>query len=360
MGALEDKISSLLETSQSVFKDCILENGAIVAADTDKPFFSKNVDNYRYVWARDASFIMYASLLLGNDVRENFAYWLLDRAEGFEKRGLLNRRFATHGMAAFRSGHQYQPDQAGALLWIMTTSPTLSSDTVKNVIYSTANRLCDTWEENHFNLETHDVWEMFSTSSRPKDSFIYALVMCGFGLQQAYKAYGDEAWLKTSQQMKSVIENSGQTYYGRLSGNKDDIVDGSLLGAFWPCDLLENNTKLSKTLEEIGSQLMTEDGILRFIGDVYSGKVERMQFEEKAAGSWPLLTCWYAIALNKFGRADEARSLFEQLTQRLPDKYIPEQLLDGKARSVSPLGWSHAMYIIAAHHLGYLPTETAK
>jgi len=48
------QIRELLITSKKVIKDCALPNGAIVAANSTKPYFPKEAKYYRFVWPRDA------------------------------------------------------------------------------------------------------------------------------------------------------------------------------------------------------------------------------------------------------------------------------------------------------------------
>ena len=99
--------------------------------------------------------------------------------------------------------------------------------------------------------------------------------------------------------------------------------------------------------------LASPQGIYRFKGDVYDGVVKAGFDCNGGAGTWPVLDCWAVLALYKLGEEKHARLLFDKLTERLPEEFIPEQMLPDGRRGVSPLGWSHAMYVITAHHLGY-------
>jgi GH15 family glucan-1,4-alpha-glucosidase len=57
----DKKIQKIISTSLEVIKDCALENGAIVAANTDEPYTPREGSDYRYVWIRDASYICVAA-----------------------------------------------------------------------------------------------------------------------------------------------------------------------------------------------------------------------------------------------------------------------------------------------------------
>jgi GH15 family glucan-1,4-alpha-glucosidase len=54
------------------------------------------------------------------------------------------------------------------------------------------------------------------------------------------------------------------------------------------------------------------------------------------------------------GDSENAREFFNQPLERI-DKYIPEQIFgDNSHPSVTPLIWSHAMFVIAAKFMGYV------
>ncbi len=54
------------------------------------------------------------------------------------------------------------------------------------------------------------------------------------------------------------------------------------------------------------------------------------------------------------GKKEEAMKYYNKVID-LVDKYIPEQIFDNKIqKSISPLCWSHAMFVIATKELGCL------
>ena len=58
------KKEDLIESTKRVIKDAAVENGAIVAANSDKKYYPRDVSPYRYVWVRDAAFICVAADML--------------------------------------------------------------------------------------------------------------------------------------------------------------------------------------------------------------------------------------------------------------------------------------------------------
>ena len=111
----KERIKSLWETSKKVILDCSLENGAIVAANSDNPYYPKDAFNYRYVWPRDAAYICVAAQEAGIDtIQKPFFDWLLERPEDFKETCLLYQNYSTNGTKFWLS---FQPDQNGTMLW---------------------------------------------------------------------------------------------------------------------------------------------------------------------------------------------------------------------------------------------------
>jgi GH15 family glucan-1,4-alpha-glucosidase len=352
---MRTKLIDLLESSREVIADCCLENGAIVAANTDKEYYPKNVNDYRFVWPRDAAFIIYAANLLGNkNVAINFVNWLLTRAEGFAATGMLYQRYATNGARDTVFGSQYQPDQAGVLLWVLSDIFPKPRGQTARAIKLLANGLCHNWTGDCFRIVIHDLWEERRTFPSLDENFTYTLAACGFGLQCAYKLFANSRWLKVSKQMQRIINSQKSHYYMRRVGKvSDKRIDASVLGLFWPFVLKLSKTKLRNSLKQIESKLLTPQGIKRYEDDEYDGTVEHAQHWRRGGGGWPLLTFWYIIALAKSKQQRKAQKVFMNYLKQFDSLYIPEQLFPNKIQiAVSPLGWSHAMFIIAAYKLG--------
>ena len=59
------KEEDLIESTKRIIKDASVENGAIVAANTDKKYYPRDASPYRYVWMRDAFYTCVAADVLG-------------------------------------------------------------------------------------------------------------------------------------------------------------------------------------------------------------------------------------------------------------------------------------------------------
>lgn len=352
-------VDELLEASRKVIQDCSLENGAIVAANSDKEYYPENVANYRFIWPRDAGFVIYAANILDMDVEEDFLDWLMERAEGFKESGIVFHRYSTNGPRDTDFGHQYQPDQAAALLWSILETNNELTDKQDRIIHLLADGLWKQWSGKTFHSPTHDLWEERQAYPDMSENFSYTLAACSEALYLAANRFNEEKWYHAAEEMRKALETAeaeknGKRYFPRSSGEvSDKTVDASVLGLVWPFNVIKDDERVINSLNLVEEELLTEKGVMRYPGDMYDGMVHHTKHLKKGAGAWPLLTFWHVIALNRLGRTEDAERLFEKQLEQLKDEYIPEQVFGQKNKSsIKPLAWSHAMFVIAAHELG--------
>ena len=111
------EIKKTIEKSKIVFKDCVVKNGAIVAANTDLDYYPREANNYRWVWPRDAAFVCLAcDLLKMREIPERYFSWLSERPQDFKRDSLLYTNYATNGRFG-SMGKIFQPDQTGITLF---------------------------------------------------------------------------------------------------------------------------------------------------------------------------------------------------------------------------------------------------
>lgn len=356
---MEDRIQELVEASKEVIRDSQIDNGAIVAANTDKDYYPDNVANYRFVWPRDAAYTIYAEKILGMDrLEEEFISWLHDRAEGFTDSGLVFHRYATNGPRDTDFGHQYQPDQAAALLWaILETNPELNK-TQRETVHLLADGLWSQWNNDSFVQDTHDLWEERTAHHDMNENFSYTLASCSKALYMAADRLEEQKWQKTADEMREQLlqhaENEKEYYYRSCGDVCDKSIDSSVLGFVWPFDVVERDDKLDNSLDLMEKRLMTDRGLMRYEGDMYDGVIHHTGYLSKGAGGWPLLSFWYVKVLSMLGENEKAEQLFHRQIEAIDGKYIPEQIFEDGREGVKPLVWSHAMFVVAAEELGYI------
>jgi len=354
-------LNTLIDSSREVIEDVAIDNGAIVAANSDKEYYPKNVANYRFVWPRDAGFVLYAADILGLEKLESqFFDWLYERAEGFQESGIIYHRYSPNGPRDTDFGHQYQPDQAAALLWATLETNDSLDEEQQNIVHLLADGLWKEWDKKCFYSKTHDLWEERETFPENDENFSYTLAACAEALYQASSRLEEEKWYKTAEMMRKRLEKhhaeeDSTPYFPRSYGDiSDRTIDASALGLIWPFNVVHDRQRLKGSVKLMEKKIMNENGLMRYPGDMYDGMVHHTNHMKKGAGSWPLLTFWYAIALDELGREDEAREVFERQVEQIDGRYIPEQIFDNDDQTgIKPLAWSHANFIIAAEKLGY-------
>jgi GH15 family glucan-1,4-alpha-glucosidase len=127
----------------------------------------------------------------------------------------------------------------------------------------------------------------------------------------------------------------------RSVDREDARVDSSLLGLSWPFRAVDpDSPRMRATVEAVARELRLEDGgVLRHEHDDYAG-----------GNPWLISTLWLGLAERQAGSEnglDEAIAYV--LARQTVLGLLPEQVTrNGDPAWVVPLGWSHAMLILAA------------
>ena len=391
------KIKELIKVSKEVIANGSLENGAIVAANSDKTTYPATTQDYRYVWIRDAAYVCMAADLLGlRDIPERFFDWCLNRAEDFKETGFFSNAYNVNGtihgtlispdepkvplhlrkscIDLIHCGTQFQPDQSGSLLIAISHHIKhfdIDASKFQKLIEKTASGICRTWKGDSFVLPCYDLWEERCILPDYRGFHTYSLAICIAGLRTTIELLGrKKKWLRTEKEMsktftalysnstKSIPRTYRKNITAKIRKTKADDLkpDSSLLGLVYPSGILDpQDGKMRSTILQIIKNNMTDSrGLLRYTGDIYCGGVRKGWVTLTGAGKWPLLSFWMSIYYSLCGDEKNAKKFFEEPLERI-DKYIPEQMFEDKSRqSISPLLWSHAMFVIAAKYLGYI------
>jgi GH15 family glucan-1,4-alpha-glucosidase len=395
---VETKIKRLIEFSKKVILDCSLENGSIVAANSDEKVYPKDVCDYRKVWIRDASYTCLAADILGlKKIPENFFDWCLERAEGFKETGLLwnayNTNGAIHGVASLplckigkniKSINKYiscygttlQPDQYGILL--IAIDHHIKHFKVKEIskyeklIEITADGICRIWKNKRFTLPYIDLWEERAIFPKDNSYHLYSLTSCIKGLRIAISLVGKKSNLiKTEKEMSEIFENIvkkcnllpitfgdvvNKKYFNVDSTKKDPFSDGSILGLVYPNEIIEaDNPKMVSTVNRIIKKNNYDNGgLLRYPRDKYCGRTKYGKLCLTGAGAWPIVNFWMSIYYSKLGDKEKALKYYNWVLKRVKD-HIPEQIFKNKKqKGIVPLCWSHAMFVLASKELGFV------
>jgi glucoamylase len=354
------KEEDLIESTKRIIKDASVENGAIVAANTDKKYYPRDASPYRYVWMRDAFYTCVAADVLGIEIQKRFFQWCLERAEGFDRDGVFYQKYHTNGAKA---GGQFQPDQTGTLLWAVWhhysyKQRTEDATEFKDLIVKAADGICKFWDRNHFVVPTYDLWEERCTFPDLEDNHTYSLAACARGLRCADAVIEikneseKKKWLRCAKEMEKTINkgyDAKKGYFLRTFGKINDYgVDASLLGLVYPFEVCSaNDLRMLNTVNAMEKRIVENGGVHRYEKDVYDGWTHEGKLRSKGAGAWPLLNFWMSIYYAMKDEKEKARRYHEWVLNRLDSPYIPEQIFENELqKSVCPLVWAHAMFAI--------------
>lgn len=353
---LEAKIEKLVETSKEVITDCSLENGAIVAANCFKDYFPKDAKYYTYVWPRDASFTCVAADILGIDIQEKFFDWCMTRAEGFQNTGLFYEKYFVNGLKALT---RFQPDQTGSILWAVWyhfKDDLKKASRYKKLIRKAADGICEKWKNDHFTVVTNDLWEERLTFPDLKENLTYSLAACIKGLECANAIIPHKRWSEAANMMRKRLESHYDDYFFRSHGKLSDKgIDASALGLVYPFEIFSpSDSRVVATVREMEARIVINGGLHRYEHDEYDGWMYENMHRKKGGGAWPLLNFWISIYNARVGDKERALQYYNWVLDKV-NKFIPEQIFDNDIQvSVSPLCWSHSMFIIASKELEYI------
>jgi oligosaccharide amylase len=364
------------------------ETGAIIAA----PEFDREREScggYGYCWGRDGAFNAYAMGLAG----------MLEEAEAFfefasrtqEPDGVwLHRHYASGELAP--SWGLVQIDETGAIIWAahehfkMTGSREFLRGMWDSIRRGAAYLAGAIDEETGLPLPSFELWEEQLCES------IYSAAAVAGGLRAAAgcaRALGKDgevrAWYGRAGQMREAIVRvlwdpkarsflksvkksitepefnervaagdsdcyielaDGQAYPEYIQ-QQDHTTDSSLLGLAFPFRVLAPGDNMMKhAAVAVATRLWSPKagGIMRYEGDHYVG-----------GNPWILTTLWLAIYYLEAGETAKAVRLIRWAIDHSTESALLTEQVDkrtGKPIWAIPLGWSHAMYVIAALKLG--------
>jgi glucoamylase len=357
----KNKINKLIEVTIRLIEDCSLENGAILAANSTKNNYPKDAKNYFYVWPRDASFACIVSDILGiQHVQENFFRWCLTRAEGFKKNGLFYEKYYPNGLKALAN---FQPDQTGLVLlaiWYHYKNNNASklNELTNELIKIAADGICNVWKEDHFTQVTNDLWEERLCFPDLNENFSFSLAACIRGLRCANEFIPNKEWIDIAEEMKNRLDKHCMEYFIRSYGNiPDRRIDASIIGLVYPFEIYEaNDPRIVSSINEIENKLSINGGIHRYEHDEYDGWMYDTLHRKKGAGAWPLLNFWMSIYYSIKGDKENAKKYYYWVFEKIKKSdYIPEQIFENDIQvSVSPLLWSHSMFVLASNYLNLI------
>jgi len=372
------EIADLYERSLLVLEQLTdRQTGATIAAPEFDPHFEQS-GGYGFVWPRDLAYVVLSFLAAGRgDLVVPALRWL---AREQAPEGLWLQRYWTDGSLAPSWG-LHQLDETGVVVFAYEAAwRALGDAALDRELWPSARAagdfLCDFVDpETGLPLPSVDLWEQTDGQHAYSAAATYGGLAACAAMAARHEPALAGRYREAAEAVRAGIEahlwseEHGRYLRSRWVGRSDELgeepppiferplryptrvvrsvdredarVDSSLLGLSWPFRAVDPaSPRMRATVAAVERELALPDGgVLRHEGDDYAG-----------GNPWLISTLWLGLAQRQAG--DDAglqRALEYALARRTCLGLLPEQVTrEGEPAWVVPLGWSHAMLVLAA------------
>lgn len=349
---------------------------AIAAPELDADFVE--CGGYGFVWPRDLAYVVLGFLTAGRgDLAAPALRWL---AREQAPEGLWLQRYWTDGSLAPSWG-LHQLDETGVVVFAYEAAwRELGDAALDRELWPSARAagdfLCGFLDrETGLPLPSVDLWEQ----TDGQHAYSAAATYGGLAACAAMAARHEPALVGTYREAAEAVragieahlwsDEHGRYLRSRWVGRSDESgeppppifdrelryptravrsvdpvdarVDSSLLGLSWPFRAVDpRSERMRATVTAVERVLgLPDGGVLRHEGDDYAG-----------GNPWLVSALWLGLARRLAGEPDALhRALEYTLSRRTPLGLLPEQVTrKGEPAWVVPLGWSHALLVLAA------------
>jgi glucoamylase len=351
--------------------------GATIAAPEFDPDFAQS-GGYGFVWPRDLAYNVLSLLAAGRGDLVRPALRWLAREQAPE--GLWLQRYWTDGSLAPSWG-LHQLDETGVVVFAYEAAwRALGDAALDRELWPSARAagdfLCDFIDTGTgLPLPSVDLWEQTDGQHSYSAAATYGGLAACARMAARHEPALETRYRGAAERVRAAIEEylwseeHGRYLRSRWVGRSDELgdepppiferrlryptravrsvdredarVDSSLLGLSWPFRAVDpGSARMRKTVAAVERELRLADGgVLRHEGDTYAG-----------GNAWLISTLWLGLAQRQAGDEDGwSRSVAYALSRQTPLGLLPEQVTEsGDPAWVVPLGWSHAMLVLAA------------
>lgn len=352
------------------------QTGATIAAPEFDPKFEQS-GGYGFVWPRDLGYVVLSFLAAGRGDLASPALRWLAREQAPE--GLWLQRYWTDGSLAPSWG-LHQVDETGMVMFAYEAAwRALGDAALDRVLWPSARAAGDFLcgfvdEDTGLPLPSVDLWEQTDGQHSYSAAATYGGLAACAAMAQRHEPALAGKYSEAAERVRSAIdahlwsEEQGRYLRSRWVGRSDEHgedppaiferrlryptravrsvdredarVDSSLLGLCWPFRAVDPaSPRMQATIAAVERELQLPDGgVLRHEGDDYAG-----------GNPWLLATLWLGLAHRQAGDDAGLRRTIEYVLERQTSLgLLPEQVTSGGEPAwVVPLGWSHAMLVLA-------------
>ena len=352
------------------------QTGATIAAPEFDPSFEQS-GGYGFVWPRDLGYVVLSFLAAGRgDLAVPALRWL---AREQAPEGLWLQRYWTDGSLAPSWG-LHQLDETGMVVFSYEAAwRELGDAALDRELWPSARAAADFLcgfmdDDTGLPLPSVDLWEQTDGQHSYSAAATYGGLVAAAAMATRHEPPLAERYREMAERVRAAIEEHlwseehGRYLRSRWVGRSDELgeeppaafdrplryptksvrsvdredprVDSSLLGLCWPFRAVDpGSPRMQATVEAVERELRLADGgVLRHEDDDYAG-----------GNPWLISTLWLGLAERQAGDdAGHRASLGYALARQTSLGLLPEQVTrNGEPAWVVPLGWSHAMLILA-------------
>jgi GH15 family glucan-1,4-alpha-glucosidase len=353
------------------------QTGATIAAPEFDPDFVHS-GGYGFVWPRDLAYNVLSLLAAGRGDLARAALRWLAREQAPE--GLWLQRYWTDGSLAPSWG-LHQLDETGVVVFAYEAAwRALGDAALDRELWPSARAagdfLCGFLDPGSgLPLPSVDLWEQTDGQHSYSAAATYGGLAACAAMAARHEPVLEARYREAAERMRAAIdahlwsEEHGRYLRSRWVGRSDELgdeppaiferrlryptravrsvdredarVDSSLLGLSWPFGAVDPaSPRMRATVAAVERELQLADGgVLRHEDDDYAG-----------GNAWLISTLWLGLAQRQAG--DDAgwkQALEYALARQTSLGLLPEQVSEsGDPAWVVPLGWSHAMLVLAA------------
>ena len=353
------------------------QTGATIAAPEFDPSFEQS-GGYGFVWPRDLGYVVLSFLAAGrSDLAVPALRWL---AREQAPEGLWLQRYWTNGSLAPSWG-LHQLDETGMVVFAYEAAwRELEDAALDRELWPSARAaadfLCSFMDpQTGLPLPSVDLWEQTDGQHSYSAAATYGGLVAAAAMATRHEPALERRYRDAAERVRAAIEEHlwsdehGRYLRSRWVGRPDELgepppasfhrtlryptksvrsvdpedarVDSSLLGLAWPFRAVDPaSPRMRATIEAVERELRLGcGGVLRHEADDYAG-----------GNPWLISTLWLGLAERLAGDdAGHRDSIEYALARQTSLGLLPEQVTrDGEPAWVVPLGWSHAMFLLAA------------
>jgi GH15 family glucan-1,4-alpha-glucosidase len=350
--------------------------GGVIAAPECDPGFEHS-GGYGFVWPRDFAYVLLALLAAGRAEQASAGLRWLARTQA--PGGLWLQRYWTDGAPA-PAWSPHQLDETGVTLFAYEAAwRELGDDTLDRELWPSAHAAAEFLagivdDESGLLMPSVDLWEQDDAQHTYTSAAAAGGLRAAAAMGERHEPALADRWRSVADGLAAGIEErlwseaDGRYVRARLVG-RDDLLgepvprqfserpafparavlsvdpldrrlDSSLLGLAWPFAAVEpDSARMAATAATIERELAAAGGgVLRHEGDTYGG-----------GNAWVLCTLWLGLYRRLVGDDEGLRAALAWTRSRAtPLGMLPEQARpDGSPAWVLPLGWSHALLVLA-------------